>query len=54
MSNKVVDLLHIGLDILYDRCPSDTGAYLCKESEEYDDEICTRCWEQYLYATVNR
>jgi hypothetical protein len=54
MSEKVGELLRAGLDILYDFCPRDEDAYLCRKSEEYDDGICTRCWEQYLFQTANK
>lgn len=47
------DLLQLAIAILRDECPPDTTMYLCERSEEYDDEICVRCWTTYLFWAAN-
>lgn len=54
MSDTVGELLRAGLDLLYDRCPRDKDAYMCKRAEDYDDEICTRCWVAFLFQVANK
>ena len=53
MFDKVKELFDASLDVLFDYCPKDENAHLCNRSEDYDDEICTRCWSDYLFRIVN-
>ena len=46
-------LADCAIRILNDVCPPDPDQWYCKRSEEYDDEICTRCWMAYLYRVLN-
>lgn len=46
-------LADCAIRILNDVCPPDPDQWYCKRSEEYDDEICTRCWTAYLYRVLN-
>ena len=52
--NKEQLLFEAALDCLYDLCPADEEFHLCNGSEEYDEEICTRCWSAYIYYLVNK
>ena len=47
-------LLNCILNILQDGCPFHAKAYLCKDAEEFDEEMCMRCWSQYAFAVANR
>ncbi len=49
-----VSVFGCALDILHDRCPHHRAAYLCLQQDDFDDEICLRCWERYLFDVVNR
>ena len=53
MRDKVGSLLDAGLDILHDLCPRDEDVHLCNLAEDYDDDICTRCWSDYLFRIAN-
>ncbi len=56
MTIKEQKLFRAGLDILEDFCPRSHEDYLCngKFSEDYFDEtLCKRCWERYLFKLVN-
>ena len=46
-------LLDVSIDLLHDRCPRDSSMYLCKLQEDYSDDACTRCWENYLFHVAN-
>lgn len=46
-------LLKCGLLILQDACPPNPERYICKESEDFDETACQRCWEQYLFAVAS-
>ena len=46
-------LFDCALLILRDGCPPDPARYLCLESEDFDETACGRCWEDYLYKTIN-
>jgi len=46
-------LLKCGLLILQDARPPNPERYICKESEDFDETACQRCWEQYLFAVAN-
>lgn len=52
-ADRVGGLLRCGLLLLADACPPERDAYLCDGVEEYDEDVCTRCWERYLYAVAN-
>lgn len=39
--------------ILGDGCPGIPNHQLCRESEDYDDGICVRCWENYVMDIRN-
>ncbi len=47
------DLLSLSLLILQDSCPPDHTMYLCKRSEEYDEDCCRRCWTMFLFWAAN-
>ena len=53
MTDKEHKLFQAAQDILNDRCPLGKGCQLCLQSEEYDEDICNRCWDSYLYKVVN-
>lgn len=56
MTIKEQKLFRAGLDILEDYCPKSNQDYLCgnKLPEDYWDEtLCKRCWERYLFKLVN-
>lgn len=56
MTIKEQKLFRAGLDLLEDYCPRNQEDYLCngKFSEDYFDEtLCKRCWEKYLFKLVN-
>lgn len=40
------------MDILHDYCPREREQYLCIKSEDWDEEICIRCWERALGVGV--
>ena len=50
---KEVSVFSCALAILQDHCPFHPQAYLCAQQEEYDEEICFRCWFNYLFAVAN-
>ena len=54
---KEQKLFLAALDILEDYCPREKEEYLCgggKLPEDYWDEtLCKRCWEKYLFKLVN-
>lgn len=52
-SEKAHHLFQCACAILYDRCPFDPDYYLCTRCEEYDREICERCWNLYLLDIIN-
>lgn len=47
------NLLRCCTDLIYDRCPPDNKAYFCMKSECEDDEMCVRCWQNYVYQIAN-
>lgn len=50
----IVDQLsECGLLILQDTCPPNPERYICKESEDYDETACERCWRNYLFAVAS-
>lgn len=56
MTVKEQKLFKAGLDILEDSCPRNQEDYLCgsKLPEDYWDEtLCKRCWEKYLFKVIN-
>lgn len=56
MTIKEQKLFRTGLDILEDYCPRNQEDYLYsgKLPEDYWDEtLCKRCWEKYLFKLVN-
>lgn len=56
MTIKEQKLFRAGLDILEDSCPRNQEDYLCgdKLPEDYWDEtLCKRCWEKYLFKVIN-
>jgi len=50
---KEEKLFQCAFRILLDQCPVDPRQYLCRESEEFDEEACLRCWSDYLFDVVN-
>ena len=50
---KEEKLFRCAFQILLDQCPEDPRRYLCRESDEYDEEACLRCWSDYLFDVVN-
>ena len=52
-SEKAHQLHQCAIAILYDHCPFDPDYYLCTRCEEYDPEICQRCWSYYLLDIIN-
>ena len=56
MTIKEQKLFRAGLDLLEDWCPRSQEDYLCngKMPEDYWDEtLCKRCWEKYLFKIMN-
>lgn len=56
MTIKEQKLFKAGLDILEDSCPRSHEDYLCWGNlpEDYWDEtLCKRCWEKYLFKVMN-
>lgn len=56
MTIKEQKLFRASLDLLEDWCPRNQEDYLCngKMPEDYWDEtLCKRCWEKYLYKIMN-
>ena len=56
MTIKEQKLFRASLDLLEDWCPRSQEDYLCngKMPEDYWDEtLCKRCWEKYLYKIMN-
>ena len=56
MTIKEQKLFRAGLDILEDYCPRSHEDYLFWGNlpEDYWDEtLCKRCWERYLFKLVN-
>ena len=56
MKIKEQKLFKAGLDILEDSCPRSHEDYLCWGNlpEDYWDEtLCKRCWEKYLFKVMN-
>ena len=50
---KEEKLFQCAFRILLDQCPENPRRYLCRESDEYDEEACLRCWSDYLFDVVN-
>ena len=50
---KEEKLFQCAFRILLDQCPVDPRRYLCRESDEYDEEACLRCWSDYLFDVAN-
>ena len=40
------------MKILYGRCPEEPAVYLCRKAEEFDEEICVRCWTREIFRDV--
>jgi hypothetical protein len=56
MTIREQKLFRAGLDILEDWCPRNQEDYLCggKLPEDYWDEtLCKRCWDKYLFKVMN-
>lgn len=53
MTEKERALFDCAMLILTDKCPREPDRYLCKESEDFDETACQRCWEDYLFKVVN-
>lgn len=51
--NAVTDLLNCALDILKDGCPGNGKYQMCQQAEEFDEEICYRCWSKYMEDIAN-
>ena len=49
-----ITILDVAMDILYDRCPRFQKYYYCKKAEEYDEGMCERCMEHFLFDVANR
>ena len=50
---KVNALFRAALLCLHDNCPPDGECHMCKKAEDYDETICNRCWDDYLFMIVN-
>lgn len=48
-----IGLFRCGIAILNDACPFDSASYLCKQAEWCDEDICNRCWSDYLFKVAN-
>lgn len=53
LQERICDLCNLSISILRDECPANPADYLCAEAEEYDDEICLRCWQRQIFKAAN-
>lgn len=51
--DKVEALFHAAILCIRDNCPPDLSCYMCRKAEDYDENICERCWDDYLFKLVN-
>lgn len=52
-TDRAHQLLVCGMLLVEDDCPPEREAYLCARQEDFDEEVCARCWRTYLLAVSN-
>lgn len=51
--NRTRRLFDAAMKILYGQCPEEPAVYLCRKAEEFDEEICVRCWTREIFRALN-